>query len=80
MRAFLIAALGYISFATVAQAGVTYTYDTLGRLSTAAYDNGKTITYNYDNAGNRIQVATAATPHMGAVVKPTAKAKKKHKH
>ena len=81
MRAFLIVpVVVYIALASVAHAGVTYTYDTLGRLSVATYDNGKTITYTYDPAGNRTQVATAGTPHMGAVVKPTARAKKKHKH
>jgi len=76
----LVAAFGCIAPLALAHAGVTYTYDTLGRLSTAAYDNNKTITYTYDPAGNRTQVATANTPHMGAAVKPTAKAKKKHKH
>ena len=68
--------------ATSAMAGVTYTYDALGRLSVAAYDN-KQITYTYDPAGNRTLVATTATsPHFGAVQHTSAKAKKsrpKHK-
>jgi YD repeat-containing protein len=63
--------------------GVTYSYDTLGRLSTAVYDNGKQITYNYDPAGNRTQVATAnAGPHA-VPSKRVARAKtprKKHPH
>jgi YD repeat-containing protein len=59
-----------------ALAGVTYAYDNLGRLSTAAYDNGKQITYNYDPAGNRTQIATAnAAPHA-LPAKRTTRAKK----
>ena len=41
-----------------AAAATTYTYDTLGRLSSVTYDNGKTITYTYDAAGNRTAVVT----------------------
>jgi YD repeat-containing protein len=42
---------------------VTYTYDALGRISTATYPNGATITYSYDPAGNRTQVVqVAGTP------------------
>ena len=37
-------------------AATTYTYDSLGRLSTVTYDNGKEIVYTYDAAGNRTQV------------------------
>ena len=81
MREFLIIpVLVFIAFVSVARAGVTYTYDTLGRLSLATYDNGKTITYTYDPAGNRTQVATANSAPKGAVVKPTAKVRKKRKH
>jgi uncharacterized protein RhaS with RHS repeats len=42
-------------------AATTYTYDTLGRLSTICYDNGMKITYSYDPAGNRTQVVTTTT-------------------
>jgi YD repeat-containing protein len=80
MRALGIAtAFGCMLPLAVAHAGVTYTYDDLGRLTTAAYDNNKTITYTYDPAGNRTQVATANTPHMASIVKTSAKAKKKRK-
>jgi YD repeat-containing protein len=34
-------------------AGVTYTYDALGRITTAQYDNGVCIAYGYDANGNR---------------------------
>ncbi|MDQ0612254.1 hypothetical protein QFZ83_006425 [Variovorax sp. W1I1] len=40
---------------------VSYTYDALGRMATAVYNNGTTsttITYSYDAAGNRTSVAT----------------------
>jgi YD repeat-containing protein len=33
--------------------GITYTYDSLGRVVTLTYDNGTQITYAYDAAGNR---------------------------
>jgi YD repeat-containing protein len=39
-------------------AGVTYTYDDLGRLRTATYDDGTVISWVYDAAGNRTQVVT----------------------
>jgi YD repeat-containing protein len=53
----LIAALTLLTSAsTGALAATTYTYDTLGRLSTVTYDNGETIVYTYDAAGNRTQV------------------------
>ncbi|MGX0610178.1 YD repeat-containing protein [Ralstonia pickettii] len=42
---------------------VSYTYDALGRLATAVYNNGSTtttITYSYDAAGNRTSVVTTS--------------------
>lgn len=81
MRALVIfASLGLIAFVPAANAGVTYVYDTLGRLSTATYDNGEQIAYTYDPAGNRTQVVTQPAPPRGAIVKHSAKAKKKRKH
>jgi len=73
--AFAISLVSAMCLAMPSQASqsVTYKYDDLGRLSTATYDNNKTITYNMDPAGNRSQVAVASTPHM-ALAKP------KHKH
>lgn len=35
----------------------TYNYDAVGRLTTVIYDDGSSITYNYDNAGNLLQQA-----------------------
>ena len=37
----------------VADGGVTYTYDALGRVITATYANGTVVTFSYDAAGNR---------------------------
>jgi hypothetical protein len=36
-----------------ANGSVVYTYDALGRVSTASYDTGVCIIYTYDAAGNR---------------------------
>lgn len=45
------------------QAGsVSYTYDSLGRLSKATYANGVVITYVYDAAGNRTSYTVAGAP------------------
>lgn len=35
---------------------ICYTYDAIGRLSVVTYNDGTTITYSYDNAGNRTSV------------------------
>jgi streptogramin lyase len=49
---FSVAAIG----TTVAANGsVTYTYDALGRVSTASYDTGVIVIYSYDANGNRTQ-------------------------
>lgn len=49
-------------------ASVSYTYDRVGRLTTAVYDNGICVAYAYDAAGNRTsQINTLA----GTPVTPT---------
>ena len=49
--------------ATAAFAGsVTYTYDSLGRLSNVTYSNGVVITYSYDAAGNRTSFVVIGSP------------------
>lgn len=58
----LISALGGVLAAlglAGAAAADTYTYDALGRLTQVVTANNVTITYTYDNAGNR----TAMTVH-----------------
>jgi YD repeat-containing protein len=47
-----------------------YTYDNLGRLIQMVYDNGATIVYTYDAAGNRtsmqVTASQASTPASGS--------------
>src|SRR5579872_565129 len=48
-------AIGFLfTFTLTALAGVTYTYDTAGRLTTINYGNGSVVTYTYDQAGNLV--------------------------
>jgi len=46
----------------------TYTYDTVGRLTTVAYDDGSTITYNYDNTGNLLQRVVTVNMTLSDVI------------
>jgi YD repeat-containing protein len=52
--AFLIAILGGTA-AFAANGSVTYTYDALGRVTSASYDTGVIVIYTYDANGNRTQ-------------------------
>lgn len=53
--AVLFIAAGFIGTPLVkaANASVVYTYDALGRITTASYDTGVIIIYTYDANGNR---------------------------
>src|ERR1700722_7288038 len=57
--AFAISILGNanagISVAHAANGSVTYTYDALGRVSSASYDTNVIVYYSYDANGNRTQ-------------------------
>jgi YD repeat-containing protein len=44
----------------MASASVTYTYDSVGRIVAASYDNNVCVAYSYDANGNRL-TATVAT-------------------
>jgi len=51
-----VLAIGLVP-ASAALANVTYTYDSFGRLASAAYDSGMTVYYFYDlNTGTVTQV------------------------
>lgn len=41
--------------AQAAQGSLVYTYDGRGRLASVTYEDGKTIAYTYDAAGNRVR-------------------------
>ncbi|MCK1405409.1 RHS repeat domain-containing protein [Bradyrhizobium sp. 76] len=45
---------GVVKFAEAANGSVAYTYDALGRVTTASYDTGVCIVYAYDPNGNRL--------------------------
>jgi hypothetical protein len=64
----LVGLLGAILMGPVQAGSVAYSYDSLGRLSKAAYSNGVVITYSYDAAGNRTAQVTT-----GVVVAAVAK-------
>lgn len=53
--------LAALTFGDLAWAD-TYTYDSLGRLTGVTYSDGSSITYAYDDAGNRATVTQTAAP------------------
>ena len=57
--------IGVVASAYAANGSVAYTYDPLGRVTTASYDTGVCIIYTYDANGNRlsetINVTTAGS-------------------
>jgi len=61
----IVLAISPIAPGYAANGSVAYTYDPLGRITTASYDTGVCILYSYDPNGNRlsetINVTTAGT-------------------
>lgn len=51
---------------------VAYTYDALGRVTAASYDNNTTIYYTYDAAGNRVQQSVTIGSPPGSPTAPAA--------
>lgn len=51
---FAVSIFGALSLAHAANGSVAYTYDALGRVTTASYDTGVCIIYSYDPNGNRL--------------------------
>src|SRR5260370_28994808 len=50
----LLSIVGAFTLAHAANGSVAYTYDALGRVTTASYDTGVCILYTYDPNGNRL--------------------------
>jgi YD repeat-containing protein len=65
----LVLALVAAQPATAANGSVAYTYDPLGRITTASYDTGVCVIYMYDANGNRlsqtVNVSTGNAPTWG---------------
>lgn len=60
------AAAAIIGFNAAGHAAAqTYTYDALGRLTSATHANGHAVTYSYDLAGNRTQVVSGTPSPTG---------------
>jgi YD repeat-containing protein len=59
----------------VCAGNVTYSYDSLNRLTNVDYGNGSVISYNYDPAGNRLTysavVSSDTTPPTIVITSPT---------
>ncbi len=54
-------AAGAFTLAHAANGSVAYTYDALGRVTTASYDTNVCIVYSYDPNGNRLSEAINVT-------------------
>ena len=55
---------------SVSQASAeTYQYDPVGRLTKVAYDDGYTISYSYDNAGNLLQRVVTVTMTLADAIR-----------
>jgi hypothetical protein len=55
------ATAGAFTLAYAATGSVAYTYDPLGRVTTASYDTNVCIVYSYDPNGNRLSEAIKVT-------------------
>lgn len=66
--AMVLLLLGLVGSADGTAASVSYTYDLVGRVRTAVYDNGLCVAYTYDASGNRTsQVGTVGGTPSQAV-------------
>jgi YD repeat-containing protein len=57
----LLGAALALAVAPAANAAITYTYDTLGRLVRVDYGGGNYVVYQYDAAGNRTAIGNSST-------------------
>ncbi|MFX4263356.1 Ig-like domain-containing protein [Pelotomaculum propionicicum] len=61
----------FLLILTLPSGAVVYEYDDLGRLTTATYTNGQTLTYTYDAGGNLLSVSlTDNSPPTVSVTDP----------
>lgn len=60
--------LGSALLASPAAHANTYVYDAIGRLEKVTYPDGSTVTYTYDDAGNRTQKVTTGVAGANFVV------------
>lgn len=68
MKAVLVCVIIVFATLSTAQAAplsATYAYDGRGRLASVTYSDGKTVTYTYDAAGNRVK-ETVSVPTVTA--------------
>jgi YD repeat-containing protein len=67
-RQLAIASVSLALAGTAAAASVIFSYDEVGRVSTAWYDNNMCVAYLYDASGNRTSQtnATPGTPAWGS--------------
>jgi YD repeat-containing protein len=63
-RVLLVAASAMV-ISTASNASAVYTYDLLGRVTTAKYDNGVCVAYSYDANGNRTSQTNTASGAPG---------------
>jgi YD repeat-containing protein len=63
----VVSALGLLGalLPNAGQAATTYTYDMLGRVTSAHYDNGVCVAYSYDANGNRTAQTNTASGGPG---------------
>ncbi len=59
MYKLIISAFLMLGGSAIYAGSANYTYDNLGRVTKVTYSNGKSVTYSYDAAGNRVTVVSA---------------------
>jgi len=56
-----LTAIGLVFVSVGVKASTTYSYDAVGRVTTAAYDTGVCVAYGYDANGNRTSQTNTST-------------------
>lgn len=68
LSTFYVLCIGILVISSTASAGTTFEYDEHGRLEKVTYDDGATVTYTYDDAGNRTSKVTAGVGGANFVI------------